>query len=363
LTGQADDREALKQENLLLQQQLEELKRSATSQPPGTEERLNAVMAELALLRSEADILQLEKSALEMRVQDLREASAEPAAALQQELAASRERIGELERERSQLQLQLAQANKDLSELSTASVGEPDGRVLAEVERLEARLAVYEAESIPYSAEELVLFRMSQEKESSEVSTPLPPAGAGTLVAKAESQFERGDFEGAEATLWEVLEEDDANAYALANLGATQLGQGKSAEAEESLLKALESEPQDPFALMTMGMLKFQEEEYDEALDYLGQAAQYNPDSPVIHNYLGVTLNEKGMRGPAETALRRAVQLQPEYGEAHFNLALVYALQDPPLRELARWHYQKALGSGHPRSTEVEQLLDRTTVN
>ena len=83
----------------------------------------------------------------------------------------------------------------------------------------------------------------------------------------------------------------------------------------------------------------------------------------MIHNYLGMALSEQGMRGPAETALRRAIQLQPGFADAHFNLALVYILQDPPLRELARWHYQKALASGHGRSMEMEQLLDKRATN
>jgi len=64
------------------------------------------------------------------------------------------------------------------------------------------------------------------------------------------------------------------------------------------------------------------------------------------------------LRGPAENALRRAIQLQPGYGSAHYNLALVYLHQQPPLIELARWHYQKAIAAGHPRSTQVEQLLE-----
>jgi Tfp pilus assembly protein PilF len=64
------------------------------------------------------------------------------------------------------------------------------------------------------------------------------------------------------------------------------------------------------------------------------------------------------MRVPAETALRKAVQLQPGYADAQYNLAVVYATQQPPATELARWHYQKALAVGHPRNPDLEKRFE-----
>ena len=60
----------------------------------------------------------------------------------------------------------------------------------------------------------------------------------------------------------------------------------------------------------------------------------------------------------AEAALRKAIQIAPGYGEAHSNLAVIYATQQPPFVELARWHYQKALASGLPQNPEIEKFLD-----
>ena len=68
---------------------------------------------------------------------------------------------------------------------------------------------------------------------------------------------------------------------------------------------------------------------------------------------------EKGDRGPAETALRKAIQLRPGWGEAHHALAVVYATQDPPFIELAQWHYQKALSNGFQRDDELEKWIER----
>ena len=56
--------------------------------------------------------------------------------------------------------------------------------------------------------------------------------------------------------------------------------------------------------------------------------------------------------------MRKAIQLDPNYGEAHNNLAVIYLSQQPPQLELARWHYQKALDRGQPHNPELEKMLD-----
>ncbi len=73
-------------------------------------------------------------------------------------------------------------------------------------------------------------------------------------------------------------------------------------------------------------------------MEYLSQAAKLDPDDAEVQNHLGVVLSELGQRESGEAALRKAVQLQPEYTDAHINLAVVYASQDPPFKELAKYH-------------------------
>ena len=71
----------------------------------------------------------------------------------------------------------------------------------------------------------------------------------------------------------------------------------------------------------------------------------------------GVTLSHKGQRVAAETALRKALQLDNTYAPAHNNLAVIYLSQTPSLPQLARWHYQKALATGQPHNPELEKML------
>ena len=89
----------------------------------------------------------------------------------------------------------------------------------------------------------------------------------------------------------------------------------------------------------------------------MSRAAKLDPQNPQIQNYLGVTLSQKGLRAQAETALRKAIELDPDYGDAHNNLAVIYLSEKPPMAALARWHYQKALDLGQPRNPDLEKKL------
>jgi Flp pilus assembly protein TadD len=109
--------------------------------------------------------------------------------------------------------------------------------------------------------------------------------------------------------------------------------------------------------LLLLGKIKMSQNKFDEALDLLSRSAQVNPQSAEAQNYLGIVLSEKGQRVSAEAALRKAIQIQPDYASAHHNLAIIYATQKPPFIELARWHYDKAISLGHAKNPELEKIM------
>jgi len=45
------------------------------------------------------------------------------------------------------------------------------------------------------------------------------------------------------------------------------------------------------------------------------------------------------------------------------NLAVIYATQNPPFIELAKWHYQKAIDNGAEKNPELEKKLNPSTAN
>jgi Tfp pilus assembly protein PilF len=129
------------------------------------------------------------------------------------------------------------------------------------------------------------------------------------------------------------------------------------AECEKTVQRALGLDPEDAASLYFMGLLRYRQEKLDEAFDYLSRSASYNPTNADTQNNLGCVLAKKGLRSAAETAFRKALAAEPDYLEAHFNLAFIYAQAKPPSLELARWHYKRAVELGHEKSPQLEKLL------
>lgn len=369
LAGDAEAVEALRAENQLLKRQLAEAKAAHAGKPDDAARQLQQTQAQLAALQSEAEILRLEKVALQNRVKQMAAAPAVAPAVSETGRPEDLERIRQLEQEREDLRKKLEAANKESYGRDSRKVVAKMDELSAEIATLRARLQVFEARAAPYSSEELALMKQPAPRlapadpKGGKASSRELPAGTASLAAEAQRLFSARDFAKAEQKYTEMLRQDDKNVYTLANLAAIQLELNRLDEAEKNIQLALAASPEDPFSLSILGYLKFRQEKYDEALDALSRAAKLNPDSAEIQNFLGLTLSHKGLRGPAESALRRAITLDPNYGSAHNNLAVVYLSQTPPYTDLARWHYQKALAAGHPRNADLENMLDAKSPN
>jgi len=278
--------------------------------------------------------------------------------------ANEKSRVKDLENERDRLQKQLAETQRDLSNArSRTPTGQADA-LTAQLSNLRARLEVFEARKVPYTAEELALLAKAApvlaaapDPKAGKRSVRELPAGAGPLVAEAERAFAARRYGDAENLYQRVLRMDEDNPLTLANLASIQLELSKFPEAEANLNKALQGSPDDAYATSLLGMARFMQAKYPEALEFLSRAAQLDPKDPKTQNQLGITLGQMGHREASETALRKAIQLAPNYAEAHYNLAVVYATQKPPFLELAKFHYAKALGLGHAPVPDLEKQL------
>jgi len=363
---------SMKAENEKVKKQLAEAKLSSrrTSKNAGLERELAQAKSQITVLQSDNEKLRLEKVALENRLKQTPASEIAKVAPVpiptKKESAA---RIKQLENERDQLQKQLEAALKDSSSSKNKTTEKRIEDLENQMGGLQAKLDVFEARRVPYTAEELALFKApdtslsaSVDLKANQKSIKAPPQGTTKLVAEAQRYFAEKRLDKAEEKYLQVLRHDEKNVYTLANLSAIQLEIGHLPEAEKHITQAVALAPNDAYSLSILGYLRFKQQKYDDALDALGRAAKAEPENAEIQNYLGLTLGQKGMRGPAETALRRAIQLEPGYASAHNNLAVVYLAQQPPSIELAKWHYQKALAAGHPRNPELEKMLEAKTV-
>jgi Flp pilus assembly protein TadD len=234
---------------------------------------------------------------------------------------------------------------------------------------LEAKLAAYEAERVPYRSEELALMQKQSpdQMKIQEVSqSPIrslnaeQTASAARLEAQARQAAGSGDMATAADRFRAILNLAPNDVSTLANLALIQLQMNSIADAESTLQRALSIDPQHTYALFLSGLLKINQTDFDGALGFLAQAAKLDPDDAEVQNHLGVVLSELGQRDSGEAALRKAVQLKPEYTDAHINLAVVYASQNPPYKELAKYHYQLALQAGHGKDPRLERLIEGT---
>lgn len=353
--------DALRAENTLLKKQVADLKIAATNSS-SSDARLNADLKsarlQIATLQSDVQIRQLEKAALENRLKQMPVAGVKAPSADQLNNEA---RIRELTQERNDLLAKLGTANKELYGAKHQNTAAQIGDLNDQIKTLRARLTMDEALAVPYTPEELALFKQAAPKPIGQVTEKKSikelPAGSGQLVAEAQRFFAQKQYAKAEDNYQKILQRDENNTIVLGNLAAIEMEQGKLDEAEKHLTTAVAQNPEDAYNLSMLGYLKFRQQKYDDALNNLSRAAKLDPSNPEIQNYLGVTLSQKGLRVQAETALRKAVQIAPGYPAAHNNLAVIYVNQTPPLVQLARWHYQKALAGGQPPNPDLEKAL------
>ena len=358
--------DALREENTLLKKQVATLSLGVTHSAAPTvqaEEDLKQARLQIASLQSDLQVRRLETAALENQLRKL-SAAPEPAPAPAPAIdsLALEARIRELTRERNELIAKLGSANQELRSARKQSAAAQIADLNDQLKSLRARLAVEEAQAVPYTPEELALFRQAAPQpaglKAAKKSIKELPSGSAELVAEAQKFFAAKKYAQAEDNYQKILQRDENNSIVLGNLATIEMEQGKLAEAEKHLTAAVAQNPEDAYNVAMLGYLRFRQEKYDEALTALSQAAKLDPRNPEIQNYLGVTLSHQGLRVPAETALRRAVQLAPEYAAAHNNLAVIYARQQPPLLQLARWHYEKARAAGQPPNPDLETILN-----
>ncbi len=295
---------------------------------------------------------------------------------LKKELAARTRDLADAEAHRdpsiSQLRTQLVEAERQRDELKTKLALAPaaaPATAISQADALRARLAVLEAQAVPYTAEELAVLKKSPFTVPAQMPAPpvekkrivhsikdLPP-GVGAMMAEAARDTMARDYGKAAEKYQEILHQDENNVYVLAHLANAQFAMNQLPECEKTVARALALDPEDPASLYLLGILRYRQEKLDEALDALSRSAKYNPTNSGTQYYLGRALVDKGLRAAAETAFRKVLSVDPEYADAHFSLAFVYAAEKPPALELARWHYRRALDLGHEKSEQLDKFL------
>ena len=183
------------------------------------------------------------------------------------------------------------------------------------------------------------------------------PDSVKPIAEEAKKYFDKEKFAEAEKQYDKALQLEPNNVYLLSNRAVAQFRSGKYKQAEESFKKALAISPDDAFCWSTLGIVYYSEEKYDEAVNALTKSLAINSKNPTAHNYLGITAAQKGWIEAAQKELETAVQLDPKYSEAWFNLAVTHTLKQPPAKDDARLAYTKAVELGADKDPAMEEML------
>jgi Flp pilus assembly protein TadD len=195
--------------------------------------------------------------------------------------------------------------------------------------------------------------------ESPSIAHSGDAAEANRLTQLGTGAFQKGDLETARKDYEKALALVPGQTNATVNLGLVAHRQKRFDEAEELLKGLVHREPELPLGWLVLGTIYYDQEKLEGALAAFAQAAFLQPKDARTHHYLGITLGKKGWYSGAEDEMRKAIELEPSYAEAHFNLAVFYLQRTPPAIELARRHYQTALDLGAPRDPSIEKTLGK----
>jgi tetratricopeptide (TPR) repeat protein len=178
------------------------------------------------------------------------------------------------------------------------------------------------------------------------------------IQKSARLDFQEGRYDDAEKAYREYLKYRPKSVVCLCNLALVKMATKKHAEAQDLLEKAIAIKGDYGLAYYLLGRNFFQQGRLDEALTRLNESLHYDPANPKAHNCVGVISSQKGFVNRAEGAFSEAVKLDPDFGDAHFNLAVLFATREKPDANKAAEHYNRAVLLGVPRDNAIEGYLN-----
>ncbi|MBI3494218.1 MAG: tetratricopeptide repeat protein [Acidobacteria bacterium] len=134
----------------------------------------------------------------------------------------------------------------------------------------------------------------------------------------------QGDLKGAQAAFRNVMAMDPAYADGPVNVARAQLQEGDVDGAMEALEQALKISPRLAKAHFFLGTALKTLGRYDAALDHLRVAAEQYPRDRVVLNQIGRVQFLERRFDEAIASFTKALAVDPEDLEAHYNLMLCY---------------------------------------
>ena len=217
----------------------------------------------------------------------------------------------------------------------------------------------------PAAAETLPALPTGKETEQANQINPLFDAdpSENALQSTAErvdrgfTLILKGKNDQAEALFLRVNKEDPEYPRAQLGLATLSYSRDELAGAKIKLSAVLETVPDNPQALGLSGIISWREGRISEAAELLKRAILLDDQDAQLYNYQAIVLHTRGDYLSAEKSLERAISLDPNHTEAHFNLAVLNTIGPMANRTKAQEYYEKAVLLGSQRDPKFEASL------
>ncbi|MDZ4287140.1 MAG: tetratricopeptide repeat protein [Prosthecobacter sp.] len=331
--------------------------------------QLTSLQGELATLRQQSSTYQTQVADLTVQLKKLQENT--PPAGMDPKLAQENTLLREIVMRQLRSQYRQQQA-KDLviAELQKTEGVSQD--LLKQVEELKnARMILTPDEEKMFTDPQIkeMLGRDSIQgtliaSAGNKPTAPAAPAAAANpatpaegLIDKANETFANKKFPEAAALYEDALRADPKSTTALVGLGYSRQREGKLQEAEAALKKCLALDPNNEPASFHLGVTHFKQQRWNDAMTDFEKALAKRAQNANARHYLGIISTKLNLMERAEREFKTAIAIEPSYGEAHFNLAVLYVTWDPPQWDKAKASYDEALKQGVSPDAALEKLL------
>ncbi|MDK9719562.1 MAG: tetratricopeptide repeat protein [Rhodospirillales bacterium] len=150
---------------------------------------------------------------------------------------------------------------------------------------------------------------------------------SAAMMALADLLMRRMRFEEADELLYFVCLLETGNPLPLVMLGNARLARQDKDSASALYRQALMIAPGHAPALFNLGNLAMSEDDFDEAARLFAEARANAPDDVRLGNNLAIAFKEMGRIEDAEEILREALRANPNFADAHWNLATLLFLK------------------------------------
>jgi Tfp pilus assembly protein PilF/uncharacterized coiled-coil DUF342 family protein len=364
------ENERLQKELAAAQKQVEGLKADVTRK----EEEIIKLRGEVTTLQGQLTEMRQESAKYQTQVADLtrqlKELKDMPANANPNEPNALITQENEMLRNIIMRQLRLQNRQQQAKELIIAQLSKMENAsadLLKQVEELKnTRMTLSPDEEKLFkdpAAKELIGSNGVQATLIAASATPpsgsMPAPGSLTaLLVRAGEAYNEKDFATAAKLYDDALRVEPKSIDALIGLGMTQQRAGKYADSEAALQKAMAYEPDNANAAYAMGVTHFKQERWKDSMTFFEKSLGKTPQNASARHYLGIISTKLNLVERAEREFKTTLAIDPGHGEAHFNLAVLYATWDPPQWEKAREEYAAALKKGVKPDENLERLLE-----